>query len=298
MKPALAAALALACLAMAGPGAGAAAPDTMGSFRILKEASHANGRIIYAAVNPVAKTPVFIKAAVEREMDKASFAEAAAGFAHEAKAAAVLKGLPGVLQVLETGRVAGMAYLAIEGVTGQELGGLLADGTHPAANDTAQVMASILDALDTVHKRGVVHRDLKPANIVLGTDGRVKIADFGVSKLPGKDPYAGVIVGTPAYMSPEQVKGEALDGRSDLFSAGVILYQLLTGRLPFGDPNPQVTFNKVLALDPPAPSSIDGSVPTAYDAIVAKALAKKPEARYASAREFASALRKTTIARK
>jgi serine/threonine-protein kinase len=296
MKPALAAALALACLAAAGPGA--AAPDTLGSFRVLKEASHANGRIIYAAVNPVAKTPVFIKAAVEREMDQASFAEAAAGFAHEAKAAAVLKGLPGVLQVFEIGKAEGMAYLAIEGVTGRELGGLLSDGRHPAATDAAQVMASILDVLDTVHKRGVVHRDLKPANIVLATDGRVKVADFGVSKLPGKDPYAGAIVGTPAYMSPEQVKGEALDGRSDLFSAGVVLYQLLTGRLPFADPNPQVTFNRVLALEPPAPSSIDGSVPAEYDAIVAKALAKNPQARYASAREFASALRKTTIARK
>jgi serine/threonine-protein kinase len=296
MMRALAAALALACLGTAGPSG--AAPDTLGRFRILKEAVHANGRIIYAAVNPVAKTPVFIKAAVEREMDPTAFAEAAAGFAHEAKAAAVLKDLPGVLQVFETGKAQGMAYIAIEGVPGQELGGLLSGGKHPDAKDAAHVMASVLDALDTVHKRGVVHRDLKPGNIVVGTDGRVKLADFGVARLPGKDPYAGAIVGTPSYMSPEQVRGESVDGRSDLFSAGIVLYQLLTGRLPFADPNPQVIFNKVLAVDPPAPSSIDGGVPAAYDAIIARALAKKPADRYAGAREFAAALRKTSIARK
>lgn len=290
-----AAVLALACLGAAGQGA--AAPETLGRFRVLKEAVHANGRIIYAAVNPVAKAPVFIKAAVEREMAPAAYAEASAGFAHEARAAAVLKGVPGVLQVFETGKAQGMVYVAIEGVTGQELGGLISEGKRPPAKEAALLMASVLDALDAVHKRGVVHRDLKPANIVVGSDGRVKLADFGVARLPGKDPYAGAIVGTPAYMSPEQVRGEAVDGRSDLFSAGVIFYQLLAGRLPFADPDPQATFNKVLAFDPPAPSSVDVSLPAAYDAIVAKALAKKPGDRYASAREFAAALRKTSIAR-
>lgn len=135
---------ALLALALLAAGTAQAwAVDSIGRYRILREASHINGRVIFAARNPVSMGPVFIKAAVEREMGKAAYAEAAASFANEAGAAAILKGIPGVLQVYETGKADGMAWVAIEGVTGRELGGLL-DGKHPDAKKAVRIMAAVL----------------------------------------------------------------------------------------------------------------------------------------------------------
>src|SRR5205085_7252060 len=140
----------------------------------------------------------------------------------------------------------------------------------------------MLDALDYSHRQGVVHRDIKPANVFLLADGSVKVADFGIAHLESSNlTQVGTVIGTPAYMSPEQIMGLPVDGRTDLFSAGVILYQFLTGERPFSGSS-TVTMHKVLEEDPLPPSRFNVQVPGTMDAIVRRALAKRPDERYQS----------------
>src|SRR5256885_2500738 len=157
--------------------------------------------------------------------------------------------------------------------------------------DIVRIMAQILDALDYSHRQGVIHRDIKPANIIVLADGSVKVADFGIAHIETSNmTQVGTTLGTPAYMSPEQIMGLPVDGRSDLFSAGVILYQFLTGPRPFSGTS-TTTMRKVLEENPLPPSRFNVQVPPAMDAVVRKALAKHVEQRFQSAREFADALR-------
>ena len=152
-------------------------------------------------------------------------------------------------------------------------------------------MAQVLDALDYSHKQGVIHRDIKPANIFILADGTAKVADFGIARIESSTlTQVGDVLGTPAYMSPEQIMGLPVDGRSDLFSAGVLLYQFLTGERPFAG-SANTTMQKVLKEEPLPPSSLNVQLPAAMDAVVRKALAKKPAERFQSAQEFADALR-------
>jgi serine/threonine-protein kinase len=151
-------------------------------------------------------------------------------------------------------------------------------------------MGQILGALDYSHRQGVIHRDIKPANIFLLPDGSVKVADFGIAHIEASNlTQAGTVMGTPSYMSPEQIQGLPVDGRSDLFSAGVILYQFLTGERPFAGSS-TTTMQKVLKEDPMPPSLLNVQVMPEMDAVVRKALAKRPDDRYQSAREFADAI--------
>ncbi len=152
-------------------------------------------------------------------------------------------------------------------------------------------MSQILDALDYSHRQGVIHRDIKPANIFMLPDGSVKVADFGIAHIEASNlTQVGRGDGHPGYMSPEQIMGLPVDGRSDLFSAGVILYQFLTGERPFSG-SAATTMQKVLKEDPLPPSSLNVQAPLEMDAIVRKALAKRPDDRFQTAAEFAAALR-------
>ena len=151
-------------------------------------------------------------------------------------------------------------------------------------------MGEILDALDYSHRQGVVHRDIKPANIILLASGAAKVADFGIARLETSTlTQAGSVLGTPSYMSPEQFMGQTVDGRSDIFSAGVVLYQFLTGERPFTGAFTTI-MHKVLKENPPLPSELNVQVPMAFDAVVRKALAKRPDDRYQSAAEFRQAI--------
>ncbi len=153
-----------------------------------------------------------------------------------------------------------------------------------------RILSQVLAALGYSHRLGVVHRDIKPSNIFIMEDGTAKVADFGIAHLESSDlTQVGTVLGTPAYMSPEQILGLPVDGRSDLFSVGVILYQFLTGERPFTG-NATITMRKVLEEDPLPPSRFNTQIPGAMDAVVRRALAKKPEERFASAEEFATAL--------
>ena len=153
-------------------------------------------------------------------------------------------------------------------------------------------MGQLLDALEYSHSFGIVHRDIKPANIIIQPGGQVKVADFGIARIESSRYHARPVpvFGTPAYMSPEQFMGQTVDRRSDIFSAGVVLYQFLTGERPFSGAATTI-MHKVLSVDPPPPSMLNVQVPKPFDAVIGKAIAKRPEDRYQTAREFADAIR-------
>ncbi|HET9146493.1 MAG TPA: protein kinase, partial [Acetobacteraceae bacterium] len=183
------------------------------------------------------------------------------------------------------------AYIVMEFVEGGTLKSILDRGKRLAVPDALRMMDGLLAGLAYSHANGVIHRDIKPANIIVTADGRLKLADFGVARIESSSlTQAGTMIGTPSYMSPEQFMGQPIDARSDIYSAGVLLYQLLTGEKPF-EGSVSSIMHKVLNVEPPPPSALSVSVAPAMDAVVRRAMAKRPEQRFGSAGEFAAALR-------
>jgi serine/threonine-protein kinase len=224
----------------------------------------------------------------------AEAAEAHARFRREAQAAGRLAH-PNIVGVYEYGENADTAWIVMELVEGGTLKALMDRGERLAVPETVRVMEGVLAALSYSHGRGVVHRDIKPANIMLTADGpgggAVKIADFGIARIESSTmTQVGTVMGTPSYMAPEQLRGEPVDARADIWAAGVVLYQLLTGEKPF-DGNYTALMHRVLNSEPPPPSALGVTVPRAFDAVVARALAKRPEERFPTAAAFAEAIR-------
>jgi predicted Ser/Thr protein kinase len=203
---------------------------------------------------------------------------------------------PNIVIVYDTGEDEETAYVAMEYIEGDTLENLIQKGIRFPTDRVIDIMEQICDGLEYTHRQGIVHRDLKPSNIMLVNGERLKITDFGISKAVGavSSPVtqAGILLGTPSYMSPEQIAGKEIDGRSDLFSLGIILYQLLTGEAPFaGDTIPKLLYN-IVNKDPTPPSQMDSSIPSLCDEVIAKALAKDPDKRYQMASHFMEDLRR------
>jgi serine/threonine-protein kinase len=177
-------------------------------------------------------------------------------------------------------------------VDGTELGKFFEGGELFDIQDATRLMTQLLDALELAHNAGIVHRDIKPANVMVDSEGQAKLADFGVARVSdGQDAtQVGSMVGTPAYMSPEQVQGQPVDRRTDIFSAGVILYQFLTGQKPFQGGGAYTLARKIIHDDPVMPSALVASISPAYDRVIRRALAKSVDERYQTAREFSQAL--------
>src|SRR4051812_21673412 len=190
---------------------------------------------------------------------------------------------PGIVEVYDWGEADGSAYMAMELVEGQSLS-LLLDQEHRLRPETAvRIMRELLDALGYSHRRGVIHRDIKPSNIMLTPSGSVKVIDFGIARIESSElTQVGTRLGAPAYMSPEQHLGETVDARTDIYSAGVVLYQLLTGERPF-EGGERAVRHKVLTTTPLPPSEISVTAPRALDPVVARAMARRPEDRYPTA---------------
>jgi serine/threonine-protein kinase len=213
-----------------------------------------------------------------------------ARFRREAQAAGRLTH-PHVVAIYEFGEDAGTHFIAMEFVGGQSLKHHFEQNARFTVPQIVRIMSQLLEALGYSHRHGVVHRDIKPANVMLLDDGTVKVADFGIARIESSNlTQTGMILGTPSYMSPEQFMGQIVDGRSDLFSAGVILYQLLTGERPFSG-SPTTIMHKVLTEEPLPPSTLNVQAPRPFDQVVKHALDKRPDGRYQTAREFADAIR-------
>lgn len=257
--------------------------DRFGRYEILTELGRGAMGIVYKARDPSINRIVAVKTislAGQPPGEERSYRER---FVREAEAAGRLSH-PGIVTIFDVGEETETRapYIVMEFVGGQSLEHLLAGGDHKLSLEMAlHLTLELAQALDYAHAQGVVHRDLKPANILLTEDGHAKIADFGVAKLNlANQTLAGRAMGTPAYMSPEQLNGEAVDGRSDLFSLGVILYTVLTGYRPFqGNSAITVSF-KVVNRDPIPATLLDSELPRGLDYIITRAMAKDPARRY------------------
>ena len=180
-------------------------------------------------------------------------------------------------------------YLVMEFLEGQPLDKILDRGSIPLPRACAMV-AEIACALGAAHRKGVIHGDVKPANVLVTDDGRIKLMDFGMARLASHDSGATPLLGTPAYWCPEQIVGKPQDARSDLFSLGVVLYEMVTGRRPFDADSLQAICGRVLSSTPLPPSQANRSLPPAFDSMIARCLAKDPAARYQTAESLAEEL--------
>jgi serine/threonine-protein kinase len=199
---------------------------------------------------------------------------------------------PAIVKVYETGEERGSAYFSMEVLEGVTLKDFCAKRGPLAVKRAAEIVALVADALAYAHSKGVVHRDIKPANIMILSNGDIKVTDFGVARfLDASQTQTGAVLGTPNYMSPEQVTGAKVDGRSDLFSLGVVLYELLTGAKPFQAKNIAELIRLHEAHQPAPPSTLRAEVPAACDAIVARALQRELDARYQQGQDMARDLR-------
>ncbi|NDG50503.1 MAG: serine/threonine protein kinase, partial [Rhodospirillales bacterium] len=248
----------------------------------------AMGRVL-DAFDPVIERRAALKIVRCPAAGDADGAEAMARFRREAQAAGRLNH-PHIVAVYDYGEDDRHAWIAMEHVPGGSLKEMLERGERLAMPAILKIMEQMLSALDYSHKRGVVHRDIKPANIMLGAEGEVKIADFGIARIENSSmTQIGTIMGTPSYMAPEQLRGETVDSRADIWAAGVVLYQLVTGEKPFSGGYSSVQ-HKAINTEPTPPSTLSVTAPLGIDAVVARAMAKRPDGRFATAGEFAKAL--------
>ncbi len=245
--------------------------------------------IVYEGFDPIIDRVVAIKTIKKDELDHEEAEEHSRRFLIEAKAAGRLNH-KNIVGIYDYGEEKGLSFIVMEFVQGKELKSFFA-ARHPfSMSQIVRLMGELLDALGYSHSRGVVHRDVKPDNIFVTDDGSVKLGDFGIARIDSTSKtHAGTVLGTPSYMAPEQIRGETADARSDLYAAGVILYQFLVGERPFSGGMVAV-MQKVLMEAPRPPSSHNPSIPEAIDAVVLKALAKSAAERFASAAEFSREL--------
>src|SRR3984957_8611558 len=268
--------------------------DRIGRYKIVRELGRGAMGVVYHAIDPNIGRPVAIKTIQlggPRKPDEQGrvrgrlFREAPSGgsLSH-----------PGIVTIYDVEQQGELAYIAMEFVDGPTLDQLLSDAQPLAANRMFGILAQTAAALDYAHSKGIVHRDIKPANIMIAGDGTAKITDFGIAKITAAEQFTmtGSIVGTPHYMSPEQVQGQPVDGRSDQFSLAVIAFEMLTGEKPYTGEHLTTVVYKIVAEEPPSPRRINPSLGGAIETVLRKGLSKKPDGRYASCQEFIEALEK------
>ena len=269
--------------------------QTFGTYRIDKPIGAGGMGEVYLAYDEKLKRRVALKIL---PAEYTSHDERVKRFELEARAISALNH-PNIVTIYDVGNSEGINYIATEFVEGKTLRELI--GTNLKLKDVIGIILQVCDALATAHNARIIHRDIKPENIMVRPDGYVKILDFGLAKLSEVDLHTmknftrtakGIIIGTPAYMSPEQVADDNVDHRTDLWSVGVVLYELLTGTNPFKKENRQATFQSILSQDPPPASSINSEIPGELDQILVKALEKDPDLSYQTASDLRADLKR------
>ena len=248
--------------------------------------------VVYQALDPVIGRNVAVKTMHLSEAGTGMSREELVGrFQTEARAAGLLTH-PNIVVIYDAGEEEGLFYITMELVEGRSLQSLLDARQLFSLPRVMKLMEQVCGALDFAHQHNVVHRDIKPANLMLTADDSVKITDFGTAKiLQFGTAQTSHVMGTPSYMSPEQVKGKPVDGRSDIFSLGVILYELMTGEKPFPGQNITTVIYKIINEDPIPPRSLDSSIHPGLSAVITRALSKDPETRFQSCHELLDALK-------
>jgi serine/threonine-protein kinase len=256
--------------------------------------------VVYHAIDPNIGRPVAIKTIQLGEKRGPEERERLRErLFREARSAGILSH-PGIVTIYDVEQQDDLAYIAMEYVDGPTLDHCLSERQDLPSEWMFSILAQTANALDYAHQKGIVHRDIKPANIMIAGDGTAKIADFGIAKITASEQFTmtGSIVGTPHYMSPEQVQGLPVDGRSDQFSLAVIAFEMLTGEKPYTGEHLTTVVYKIVAEDPVPPHRLNPTLSGPIDAVVRKALSKKPEGRYSTCREFVEALEKACAATK
>ncbi|HZN87171.1 MAG TPA: protein kinase [Burkholderiales bacterium] len=263
----------------------------LGRFEIVAEIGRGAMGIVYKAQDPMLERTVAIKT-INMGMDRDGAEMYEKRFYQEARAAGGLNH-PNIVTVYDIGKTETACYMAMEYIEGAELRTLLLPGKPLPVARALSIAAQVAEGLAYAHERGVVHRDIKPANIMVPESGAVKITDFGIARMRTSNvqTQTGMMMGSPKYMSPEQVIGKRADHRCDIFSLGVILYEMLTGASPFTGESVNAVMYQIVNFVPPAPSAINPAAPAALDGIVGRMLAKALEERYQSAAEIARGLR-------
>jgi serine/threonine protein kinase len=264
---------------------------TLGRYEILKELGRGAMGTVFLGKDPRINREVAIKTLRYEEIDPEQIDEVKKRFFREAEAAGRLSH-PNIVTIFDVGEDYEIAYMAMELLDGNDLAKYTRKESLLPQEEVIRVATCVASALDYAHANGIVHRDIKPANIMMLNNREIKVADFGIARVMATSKtQTGVVMGTPSYMSPEQIAGKKVDGRSDLFSLGVVLYELLAGEKPFnGDSIATLMYN----ITSSAPSSIrefSPDIPEKLVAILEKLLAKDVEARYQTGKEFADDLR-------
>ena len=266
------------------------APTKIGKYEIRRQIGRGAMGIVYEAFDTVIERRVAIKTLRLDIFDPSQTADVRTRFKREAQSAGQLAH-PHIVTVFDYGDHEGTPYIVMEYLAGKELSQILGRGARLPLSEVVRLMNQLLGALSYAHERKVVHRDVKPGNIFILDDGSLKVVDFGLAHVEASNlTDTGALLGTPAYMSPEQFLALPVDERSDIFSAGVILYELLTGDKPFTGTVTSI-MQKVLRQEPMEPSVLNPTISTAWDMVVKRAMAKKPDARFQSARQFSETIK-------
>ncbi len=264
-----------------------------GRYRIEKELGKGNMGVVYQAVDPQIERLVALKVLREDRMVSEDFVMR---FVKEAKAIGRLSH-PNIVTVYDVGQDNDTIYIAMEYLEGRPFDEVIR-GSRLELEKILDIGIQVAETLDYAHKKKIVHRDIKPSNMILSEEGRVKLTDFGIARI--EDPLvmqqtqAGEILGTPVYMPPEQAMGTPIDGRADLYSLGVILYELIVGRRPFDGSNITAILRSIIQDTPESPSQVDPFIPQGISDLIMKCLSRNPEDRFQTGAELATALKNAT----
>ena len=251
---------------------------TVGRYEIVSELGRGAMGVVYKALDPTIGRVVALKT-MRLDVHSLEDESVLRRFKNEARAAGILNH-PNIVTIYDAGEQDGLFYLAMEFIEGTTLHAMLAERRVLPPEEIISISRQICKGLDYAHANGIIHRDIKPANIMITATGAVKIMDFGIAKAGGSMTGTGQVLGTPNYMSPEQVKGKPLDGRSDLFSFGVVLYEMVTGEKPFVGQNVTTIIYKIVHENPIPPRDLDVTIHPGLSAVVTRTLAKQPDERY------------------